>query len=330
MSANLSPEYKAAEQKYRGAATDEERLAALNEMLSTIPKHKGTEKLQADIKTRISRLKLEVKKGGGKARRHDPSHVPREGAGQVVLVGAPNAGKSALVRAVTNARPEVADYPFTTQMPQPAMMPFENVQIQLVDSPAVAPEFTPGWLTNMIRNADAALLLANAGSDACLENAQAVLELLEERHVRLMREASEDASVLLAVAEVSTLMVVTQMDAAGAPERLEILREFFADRFELLPVAVGDHVSLDRLRRAVFDRLGVIRICTKAPGRPPKTDSPFILPAGATVLDLARHIHKDLARTMQFARIWGEGKYDGQRVPREHQLEDMDVLELHT
>jgi uncharacterized protein len=245
-------------------------------------------------------------------------------------VGAPNSGKSTLIRAVTNARPEVADYPFTTQMPLPAMMPFENVQVQLVDSPAVAPEFTPGWLTNMIRNADAALLLANAGSDACLENVQAVLDLLEERHVLLVREASENASVLLAVAEIPALMVVTQMNSADAPARLEILREFFADRFSLLPVSTEDRASLDRLRRAVFRRLGVIRICTKTPGKPPKTNSPFILPAGATVLDLARHIHKDLARTMQFARIWGEGKYDGQRVPREHPLEDMDVLELHT
>ena len=330
MSANLSPEYKAAEQKYRGAATDEERLAALNEMLSTIPKHKGTEKLQADIKTRISRLKVEVKKGGGKNRRHDPSHVPREGAGQAVLVGAPNSGKSALIAAVTNAHPEVADYPFTTQMPQPAMMPFENVQIQLVDSPAVAPEFTPGWLTNLIRNADAALLLANAGSDACLENVQAILDLLEERHVLLVRDTSEEASVLGPVAEVPSLLVATQMDRPGAVERLEILREFFADRFSVLAVATEDEAALDRLRRALFERLNVIRVCTKTPGKPPQTGSPFILPAGSTVFDLARHIHKDLARTMQFARIWGEGKYDGQRVPREHPLQDMDVLELHT
>ena len=141
MSANLSPEYKEAESQYRAAGTDEERLAALNPMLSSIPKHKGTEKLQADIKTRISKLKLEVgkTKGKGKAKRHDPSRVKREGAGQVALVGAPNSGKSALVAALTNARPEVADYPFTTQAPQPAMMPFENIQIQLVDTPPVSP-----------------------------------------------------------------------------------------------------------------------------------------------------------------------------------------------
>jgi len=210
------------------------------------------------------------------------------------------------------------------------MMPFENVQIQLVDSPAVAPEFTPGWLTNLIRNADAALLLANAGSDACLENVQAILDLLEERHVLLVRDTSEEASVLGPVAEVPSLLVATQMDRPGAVERLEILREFFADRFSVLAVATEDEAALDRLRRALFERLNVIRVCTKTPGKPPQTGSPFILPAGSTVFDLARHIHKDLARTMQFARIWGEGKYDGQRVPREHPLQDMDVLELHT
>ncbi|HLE60060.1 MAG TPA: hypothetical protein VI700_00845, partial [Thermoanaerobaculaceae bacterium] len=95
MPANLSPEYIDADKRYRQAGTDEERLMALNEMLSAIPKHKGTEKLQADIKSRIAKLKLDLKKEGGKPKRADPGYVKREGAGQVVLVGAPNSGKSA-------------------------------------------------------------------------------------------------------------------------------------------------------------------------------------------------------------------------------------------
>jgi ribosome-interacting GTPase 1 len=329
MPANLSPEYKEAEGKYRQAGTDEERLAALQQMLSTIPKHKGTEKLQADIKTRIARLKLEVKKVGGKPKRRDPSYVKREGAGQVALVGAPNAGKSALLAAVTNAKPEIADYPFTTQQPQPAMMPFENIQIQLVDTPAVSTEFMPGWLGNLVRNADVAVLLADAGSDACLEHVAMVLEVLAERHVKLVREPCAEASVLSQVAEVPTLLVVTKMDRPGAAERREILHEFYADRFDLLPCSTADQLALDALRRRLFEQLGVIRVCTKQPGKPPDIRQPFVLPVGATVLDLARQIHKDLAKNMSFARIWGQGKYDGQRVPRDHELRDMDVLEIH-
>ena len=330
MPANLSPEYYEAEQSYRRAVSDRERLVALQEMLAAIPKHKGTEKMQADLKSRIAKLKVDVKKTGGKAKRHDPSHVKSDGAGQVVLVGAPNSGKSALVAAVTNARPEVADYPYTTQKPQPAMMPYENIQIQLVDTPAVSRDYTPAWLSNLVRYADAALLVADAGNDACLENVEAVVELLLEKNVRLVDRRGGEVSVLDRVAEVPALLFVTKTDREGAEDRIEILGEFFGDRFEILSGTVERPSSLDPLRRRLFERLDVIRVCTKAPGKPPETDKPFVLPAGSTVVDLARHIHKDLVQKMQFARIWGEGKYDGQRVPRDHALSDMDIVEIQS
>jgi ribosome-interacting GTPase 1 len=329
MPANLSPEYFEADRQYRQASSDEERLAALQRMLSAIPKHKGTEKLQADLKTRISKLRSEVKRGGGKTRQYDPSFVRREGAGQVALVGAPNAGKSALAAAVTNAKVEVAEYPFSTQKPQPAMVAFENIQIQLVDTPAVSRDYTPGWLSNLVRNADAALLVVDAGDEACLEHAEMVIDVLGERHVKLVRERNATDHAPSAVACVPTLLAPSKMDLPGAEDRLEILREFFGDRFEVYPYSTQDERRLNRLRRLLFDRLGVIRVCTKAPGRPPATDHPFVLPVGATVLDLARQIHKDVAETMQFARIWGDGKYSGQRVNRDHELQDMDILEIH-
>jgi small GTP-binding protein len=329
MPANLSPEYIDADRRYRQSATDEERLAALGEMLSAIPKHKGTEKLQADIKSRIAKLKVDVKKEGGKPRRQDPGYIKREGAGQVVLVGAPNSGKSALTASVTNAKVEVADYPFTTQKPQPAMMPYENVLVQLVDLPPVSPEHTPGWMANLIRNADVACLLADAGSDACAEDVESVLSVLAERHIELVREPSEQASVFSAVAEVPTLLVATKLDAADALARLEILREFQAARFAIFACSARNGEGLDALKQSLFSRLNVIRVCTKAPGKPPDTSHPFVLPVGSTVRDLARNIHKDLARSMTFARIWGQGKYDGQRVQRDHPLGDMDVVEIH-
>lgn len=329
MPANLSPEYYEAEQSYRRATTDHERLGALQAMLSAIPKHKGTEKMQADIKSRIAKFKQEIKRSGGKAKRHDPSHVKREGAGQVVLVGSPNSGKSALVAAVTNARPEVATYPFTTQSPQPAMMPFENVQIQLVDTPAVSREYTPGWLANLVRYADVACLVADTGNDACLENVEAVLAVLEEKNVRLVSVRSNEVSVLSRVAEVPTVLVANKVDRSGAEERTEILREFFGGRFEIITVSTIDDTNLGFLRQRLFECLNVIRVCTKARGKEAETDRPFVLPSGSTVADLARNIHKDLAQTMQFARIWGAGRYAGQRVPRDHELADMDIVEIH-
>jgi hypothetical protein len=392
MPTNLSPGYFEAERRYRQADSDEERAAALQEMLSTIPKHKGTEKMQADIKSRLSKLKQDLKKGKKQTKqRYDPAHVKRSGAGQVVLVGAPNAGKSALLATLSNARAQVSEAPFSTQTPLPGMVPFDNVQIQLVDAPPVSADYTPGWLGNLVRHADLACLVADAGNDACLENVQAVLEVMLERKVRLVDEPDPESSVLDSVAEVPTLLVVNKMDRPGAKERVEILREFYGDRFEILTVSAetdepagsagttgttgtdetagsagsagttgsdrsdGSHGAqaegpaaadktagegsataadvsegLGALRRRLFERLGVIRVCTKAPGKEPETDTPFVLPAGATVGDLARAIHKDLEARMSYARIWGTGKFDGQRVPRDHVLSDMDVVEIHT
>jgi hypothetical protein len=331
MTTNLSPEYFEAERRYRQAESDEERAAALQEMLSSIPKHKGTEKMQADIKSRLSKLKQELKKGKSQTKqRYDPAHVKRSGAGQVVLLGAPNAGKSALLAALSNARAEVSEAPFFTQTPLPGMVPFENIQIQLVDAPPVSPDYTPGWLGNLVRHADLACLVADAGNDACLENVEAVLAVMLERKVRLVAEPDPDASVLDSVAQVPTLVGVNKMDRPGAADRVEILHEFYGERFELLTLSAETGQGFDALRRRLFERLDVIRVCTKAPGREPLTDTPFVLPIGATVGDLARAIHKDLAEKMSYARIWGAGKYDGQRVPRDHELSDMDVVEIRS
>jgi len=166
MPANLTAQYKAAEERYRQASGHEEKLDGLREMLALLPKHKGTEKLQADLKKRISKLEEEgehVAKSGHRG--PDPGHVKKEGAGQWVILGPPNAGKSSLLAALTNAHPEIADYPFTTRVPQPGMMPFEDALVQLVDTPAAAPEHAESFLPNLARNADGLLLVLDVTAD---------------------------------------------------------------------------------------------------------------------------------------------------------------------
>ena len=331
MPANLSPEYYNARDKYNKASTVEEKIVAVHEMLATIPKHKGTEKMQADLKTRLSKLQNKQqaeRKSGGK--RYDPSHVEREGAGQVVLIGAPNAGKSALVQALTNADPEVADYPFTTRVPQPAMMPFENTQIQLVDAPAVSETFTESWMPNLVRQADVVLLVSDAGADACLENVAAAIDILAERKVELIRVEGPRVRGTK-IARMPTLVVANKAEAPEGAERIEILEEFFGDRF-----GPGDRVSavtgqgLDPLKKKLFHALFVIRVSSKIPGKDPDTDRPFVLAQGATVADFAREVHADFAHNLKYARLWGgDCKFDGQRVQRDHVLSDGDVVELH-
>ena len=141
--ANLTPQYHDAEERFKAASTHDERLAAMREMIALLPKHKGTEKLFADLKKRLAKLETEVEHAAHGGRHADPGHVKREGAGQWVLLGEPNAGKSSLLAALTHAHPEIGEYPFTTRAPLPGMMPFEDVQVQLVDTPAVAAGHTP-------------------------------------------------------------------------------------------------------------------------------------------------------------------------------------------
>jgi ribosome-interacting GTPase 1 len=329
MPANLPPQYNKAEEEFRRAATPGERLEKLREMFRLLPKHKGTEKLQSDLKKRISRTRDEIEGARASAKKGGVSYgVPHEGAGQVVLVGPPNAGKSALLAALTNARPEVAPYPFTTRLPQPGIMHWEDVPIQLVDLPPLSAEFFEPWTTGLIRSADAALLVADLGSDDVADALEAVLGRLAETHTELVGTLPYDVEDE-AVHHVKTLLVANKRDAEGAAGRLEVIREWFSPRFPILPISGERGEGLDALRRATYDLLGVLRVYTKVPGKPADRSKPFTVPIGSTVLDLAREVHRDFEHTLKFARIWGTGVFEGQTVKRDHELHDADVVELH-
>ena len=184
--ANLSPEYKAAEAAFRKTRDPWERLGWLREMLRTIPKHKGTEHLQADIKARIKELAEELE-GARKSGSHGgPALVIRpEGAAQIALIGPPNAGKSSLHARLTGSGAHVGPYPFTTQYPEAGMMPHEDVHFQLIDLPPIAPEHPVPWLVGTLQTADAALLVVDLGEPLCLEQLQAVQSVLGTQRVTL-------------------------------------------------------------------------------------------------------------------------------------------------
>jgi ribosome-interacting GTPase 1 len=320
--ANLTPEFMAADKKFKAATTPQEKLAALEEMLATIPKHKGTEKMQADIKRRIARLRQETQRRRGASRGRPFYLIEREGAGQLVLVGPPNSGKSSLLASLTNAEPEIADYPFTTRVPLPGMMAYENVQIQLVDLPPIIPEFAEGWLYGIIRNAGGVLLVADLADDDLLAQTDSVLRLLAQANIHLVAEPREQA-------QKRTIAVANKLDAPGAADRLALLREFIGPRFPVLAVSARAGTGLEALREAGFRLLRVIRVYSKPPGQKPDLSAPFILPAGSTVLDAAAAIHKEFVEKLRFARLWRGTAYNGQMVGRDHALDDGDVIEIH-
>jgi len=324
MPANLTPQYLEAEQAFKEAKTVPEKIAALEEMLALIPKHKGTEKLQADIKRRLSKLREEGEKKA-KTGRQDPFLVEKHGAGQVALAGFPNSGKSALVGALTRAKVTVADYPFSTALPVAGMMQFEDILIQLVDMPPMTEEGLGPGLAGALRNADALLLVVDASSDDCLDQLEGILTHLRER--RVLRD--EVVEGVHAHTLEDCMVVATKIDAPGAAENLEILKEYLPSGLEFVATSAATGENLETLRRRVFDLLGVIRIYTKVPGRPPDMGQPFILKKGSAVVDMAAAVHRDFPSKLKSARIWGSARFDGQSVPRDYVLQDKDIVELH-
>lgn len=330
MPANLTPDYLAAEQRFREAVTLEDKLDALEEMLATIPKHKGTEKMQADIKRRMARIRAELASRPQAARRRSLYRVERHGAGQVVLAGPPNAGKSRLLGSLSNAAPEVAPYPFTTRFPVAGMMPFENVQVQLVDLPPLARGMTPGEVLGLVRAADAVLLVFDLGDDDLLSQVDEVLGMLQDARITLVGEGRSDRFRKRA------LVVGNKADLPGAMDHLELLEGMCAappgghEPLPVLAISAASGLHLEELRGRIFSLLEKIRVYPKAPGRRVEFDSPLVLPRGSTVLEAAEDLHKDIARNLKYARIWSSRTFDGQMVPRDFVLEEGDVVEFHT
>ena len=325
MPANLSPEYLEADRRFKSAKNTEEKIGALEEMFATIPKHKGTEKMQADIKRRLSKLRSEQAKRPV-SRAGLMHRVEKEGAGQVALVGPPNSGKSSLVRHLTHATPEVADYPFTTRAPLPGMMPFEDIQIQLVDLPPVHPDFPESWLYQIIRNADACLLVVDLSDPDLLEDLETTLGQLGNAKVQLGQGPMPQVTGWMAK---KTLLVANKLDAAGAADDLEILKELYGGRFPILALSAETGEGLDGLRRAAFDMLELVRVYTKAPGKKMELTAPYVLKRGSRLVDLAAHVHHDFLAQLKYARVWGHGRFEGQMVNRDYLLADKDVVELH-
>ena len=332
MPANLPPQYQKLEEEYRLEKDLGRRLELLQDMLREIPKHKGTSHLQGELKSKISKLKQQLE-GGKKAagaKHSAPDHIPREGAGQFVLFGPANGGKSSIIGALTNAHVEITDWPFATRKPVPGMAKWENVKLQLIDTPSIAPEYCETYVFNIIRAADVAVLVISLGDDDLLAKHECVVNRVHEGKVLLEGLAAHDPRFPTALAK-KTLIVATGHDLPDAATRLDLLAATVGDKVPIIPVAIPSREGLDRFLATSFAMLELHRVYTKAPGRAPDSDDPILLAHGATVVDAARSIHKDIAERLQYARIWSKAKptLDGSRVPADHVIEDGDVLEFH-
>jgi ribosome-interacting GTPase 1 len=355
MPTNVTPEYMKAKAEYRRARDPKERLQCLKEMLRLLPKHKGTDHLQAEIKTKIKQLTSELaapKKGG----RVGPVQAIRpEGAAQIALIGPPNSGKSSLHAKLTGSHAEVGPYPNTTHAPQPGMLPYEDVLFQLIDLPPISATFIESWMPNALQQAHAALLVVDITAPGCVENVVAIRDRLDEKRVSLVadwpgnlqpgpvamdddvstppgtqatpnQETDEEDPFRI---HLPTMVVATKSDLDSTPEEIDTLEELVGVRYPAVAVSNESGEGLDQIGLLLFKGLDLVRVYTKIPGHPPDTNRPYTVFRGATVHDVARLVHREMAESVKFARVWGSAKFEGQQVGRDHVVADRDVVELH-
>jgi len=312
MPANLPPEYFEAEKRFKQAVTPQEKIAALEELISTVPKHKGTDKLRADLRRRLSRLREEATKKK-KLGRVNLYSVEKQGAAQIALVGFANVGKSSIVDVLTNAHPVIADYPMSTVMPISGMMPFEDIQFQLVDLPPIGNESTDGWVSSILRIADVLMLVVDISEDPEIQ-AELLLEQLTAWKISTSKPV---------------ILVANKCDLSDAESKLNGLIEKYKSKYPVVGVSARQKRGFEDLKKVIFKNSRIIRVYTKEPGKDPDLDTPFTLPSGSNVLDLAELIHKDFVKNLKYARIWGSTRFDGQKVHKDYILQDGDIVEYH-
>jgi len=325
MPANLTPEYFKAEKWFRSADSNDEKILALERMLSVMPRHKGTDHLRADLRRKLSKLREAPAKKQAVAH-VDIFHVPRGGAGQIVLLGTPNCGKSSIVGALTNAKVHIADFQFATSSPVPGMVLYEDVPIQLVDMPPITADFVMPGQVGTYRNCDVIAIVIDLGGDVG-EQLHTCVDFLESRSLLVDEQMPAlDAQGNHLGKKAFCILMKTDIAAEDAVDKFERSN---GGRFEFTNVSVATGAGLDELPRSLFEQLSIIRVYAKPPGKKADMKEPFTLPKGSTVMDMATAIHRQMSEKLRFARIWGTGVYDGQNAQRSHVLNDKDIIELH-
>lgn len=329
MAANLTPQYLKAQEEYRRAQSAAEQVQWLEVMLKEIPKHKASEKMQADLKTKLAHARKDVEVERKSAHKGHSVKIPRQGAGTAIILGGPNAGKSQLVCRLTRATPEVAPYPFTTRAPTPGMMPWEDVQVQLIDTPPITKDFFEPYMQGLIRGADVAVLLVDLGADEGIEQLQELLDKLNGTKTRLAASSSlHEEDVGLSFTQ--TLLVPNKIDEPDAADRLLLLHELCPLDFPEYVISAEHGAGLEELRTAIYRALDVVRVYTKTPtAKAADMERPFTIRRGGTVLDVAGLVHKDFIEQLKFARVWRSTLHDGTTVKGDHVPQDGEIVELH-
>ena len=327
MPTNLPPEYFAADRKFREAESTSAKITSLEELIATVPKHKGTDKLRAELRRKLSKLRVDQKKKKSTSKHESEYHIEKEGAGRISIIGSPNVGKSSLIKALTHAAPKISNSPFTTWVPLPGMMLIEDIQVQLIDTPPLNKEHIKPEFFDLIKSSDLLLLVVDLQATPFkqLEEALAILEEHKIAPAQKKNQIPEEKNFNF----VPFIIVVNKDDDDKIDEDFEVFDEFLESDLPLVPISAANKRNLDKLSELIFEKLEVMRIYSKRPGNEADKSSPFVLKKGSTIEEFAQKVHKDFHQNLKTARVWGRDVYDGQLVGRDHILNDKDVVELH-
>ncbi|MCW8809701.1 MAG: 50S ribosome-binding GTPase [Ignavibacteriaceae bacterium] len=327
MPTNLPPEYFRAEQTFREAESSSAKIIALEEMMSTIPKHKGTDKLRAELRRKLSRLREDQQKKKGAGKHESEFHIEKEGAGRVIIIGAANVGKSSLLAAFTNALPAISEAPFSTWTPLPGMMLIDDIQIQLIDTPPLSKEIVQPELFDLIRSADLILIVVDLQATP-FQQLDASLKLLNE-HKIIPKQRQSTTVDERRIQFIPILVVVNKDDNDQCDEDFQVFKDLLEVELPLVPISLNSQRNFENLKKRIFESLEIIRIYSKPPGKDADMTKPFVIKKGSTLEEFAGKVHHDFQQKLKTARVWGRNVYDGQLVGKEHILHDKDIVELH-
>lgn len=299
MPINASPEYFRAQGEYLAAKTKDEKIKALERLIMLAPKHKGSENLLANLKSKLSKLKREIEdeKKRKKYRASSVALVKKTADAFVVLVGLTSSGKSALLAALTNATPKISPFPFTTIKPEQGVFDYSGCKIQIVELPSLRQDIEMDSETlGIIRISDLIVIVATTN-----EEIDSILQELKDAKIAL-----------------PTLIIHNKADVIQkVPSKSE------------LSVSASTKQNIAELKDKIFMKLKIMRVFTKEPGKK-SSHLPIILKKDATIKDLAKKIHKSFLEKFNYALVWGSSvKFPGQRCGLDHKLQDGDVVEIY-